>query len=159
MLTCADAKMSKKISNITYKANTFNENNHFYDGKLHKKLEVKVIVRYETMKEDIKECLMSFTHQNIQKLYCYESNALNHYYAFQNYDKTLKDYFGSNIKKHEKLDLMEVTRNIANGLKYLHENKIVHGNINMNNIGIDFETKNAILLNCGLEYGKDDVSI
>lgn len=116
-----------------------------HDGKFRKEMSIKVGIFEEknvTVK-DIEGLLELSSNINIQKLY--DHNHINErwYLALETFDVTLKEHM--NIPNPERLsiDPISLIRGITNGLSYLHDLKIAHGNVSTQNIGISYKKKCA----------------
>jgi serine/threonine protein kinase len=119
--------------------------------------------RVEATTEDRNELIALLKlnkHNNIQHIIGYDEIENNFFLKFRCFCITLKNYI-DNIRNSdiEKLDEIFVIRGIVEGLKYLHDNQIIHKNICPSNIGINAETNHVSLCNIGFDDVQDQVKI
>lgn len=76
--------------------------------------------------------LLNFIHPNVQRVYNYKHDSTFHYFAAE-YGSNLKDYLKSenNISIDNRINIVQQS---TQGLNYLHNKNIFHGNICLENI-------------------------
>jgi len=144
---------------IAYYPSTKDKLTGIYDGTIRNgyKIKVRLVSNINVSGTEVEDFLKLNSHPNVQRIfdYCFENSI--HHFGLQNFDFTLKEFI-INLK-NKKTDRIQIIRDITEGLKFLHGNKLIHGNISFNNIGIDSKTKRAMLCNCGLDDLQEQVCI
>lgn len=152
----------KIIGEISFNSSSIVNNTHFYDGKFRNTeiIKVRVLKDEDELKEDqLKTLLKLKSHPNVQRLFKIEYQEPLHYLALQTYDITLKDYIIIEKSVRKKIEQVAMIKDIIEGLKFLHENNIIHGNISPSNVGIDYKKKCLRLCNYGLDSIQEDVRV
>ncbi|XP_045030856.1 uncharacterized protein LOC116920196 isoform X2 [Daphnia magna] len=83
----------------------------------------------------VKDNLNNTTHNNILRVFCYEEDVANEwrYFALEPYSATLYEYCTGRYKGAMP-NQSQVLYQIVNGICYLHENGIIHGDLNPLNV-------------------------
>lgn len=148
--------MSIKIGKIEY---IKNQNSKIYNGIFHEDVSIKVRIVTNTTETDVSKLFNLESHPNVQRIFGYECKDSIFYLGLRSFDVTLQEFMNIPTNKRQKIDSISMIRNITEGLKFLHDNKIVHDNISFSNIGIKYNENIAMLCNCGLDDLQEDVRI
>lgn len=98
----------------------------------------------------VHEILYNKYHENIQRVYHFKEEKGLYFIAYEYIDGcNLYEYFTSNhyIKEY---DIKNIIKQIVAGLKFLHSNHIIHGDLKMENIIINSLTKKIKIIDFDL---------
>ena len=151
----------KIIGEMTYFKSSESENSDIHDGTFRNKLKIKVrtVEDEKVNKVEIEKYLKLNSHPNVQRLFSYEFHESIHHFGLQNYDLNLYDFMQISKNKRIKIDPISIVRDVTEGLKFIHDNEVIHGNLNFNNVGISKATKRAMLCYCGFDDLQEDLNV
>lgn len=108
--------------------------------------------KVKRFKNEINFC-HSTTHPNIIKVLEYgtyeKNNIKTLYYVMPYYEMNLRTAINNGIPENKVIDIF---RNILEGLKYAHKNKIWHRDLKPENIICDSELKNVVIADWGIAH-------
>lgn len=98
-------------------------------------------------------------HPNLQRFLTYEVVNNEHKIAFKSFENSLVNFIKDkriNVKRRQMLGIL---KQITEGLNFLHENEIVHGNLCPQNIQVDFKGGSAKICNIRIWEDEQDKAI
>lgn len=151
----------KKIGEMTYFKYSKSENSGIHEGSFRDKLKIRLrtVEDNKVNKIEVEKFLNLNSHPNVQRLFSYELHESIHHFGLQKYDYNLFDFMQIPKNKRIKIDPISMVRDVTEGLKFLHDNEIIHGNLNFKNIGISNVTKRVVLCNCGFDDLQEDMNV
>lgn len=151
-----------KIGDIKYLNPSEDETSGVIDGFFREKHKIKVrkIEEEKTNNDEVEAFKNLRSNPNVQRLFAHKLHDSIHYFGLQSFDITLKEFMEMPEKqqKSKRIDPILMIKDIVNGLKFLHDQNIIHGNMSFSNIGIIYKKKQMILCNCGFDDLQEDVS-
>lgn len=150
--------MSIKIGQIEYSNPINAQSANIFDGLFQGQFNIKVRIVENISEEQVLKLFNLEAHPNVQRILEYELQDSIFYIGLPSFDVSLKEYIKIPFVKRQQIDAISIVKDITAGLKFLHDKKIIHGNISYSNVGINYNEKLALLCNCGFDRLQEEVS-